>query len=56
MDTPIDLPSEQRNLKVGAETKPYTCKLVKHDIIANHDEQTHTAHHIAAENTDREQE
>ena len=24
-------------------------------IIANHDEQTHTAHHIAAENTDREQ-
>ena len=24
-------------------------------IIANHDEQTHTAHHIADENTDREQ-
>ena len=38
MDTPTVLPAEQRNLKVGSETKPYTCKLVKHDIIANHEE------------------
>jgi hypothetical protein len=38
MDTPTDLPAEQRNLKVGSETRPYTCKLTKHDIIANHEE------------------
>jgi hypothetical protein len=38
MDTPTALPDQQRNLRVGNEDKPYTCKLTKHDIIANHDE------------------
>jgi hypothetical protein len=37
-DTPTALPDETRALKIDGQNQAYSCKVTKHDIIANHDE------------------